>query len=792
MRPTPLLLASSLALGTAAALLLGAAGEVSQTQRTLPGLHASVEILRDRWGVPHIYAQNTDDLFFAQGYITATDRLFQIDLWRRIGTGKLSEVLGPDFIARDRIARLVRYRGDWDAEWKSYSPDTKEIATQFVAGINAYIQALNGRRTEEFRLANYDPGLWVPEDVVSRLAGLQMTGNVMQEVNRAVQVTRLGLSTVEMLSPPDPPAPFVLPKGLDLSDITSAILRDYTTAIGPLRFPGQQGSNNWVVDGTLSKTGRPILANDPHRAIQLPSLRKTVHLVAPGWNVIGAGEPSLPGVALGHNEEIAFGFTIVGIDQQDLYVEKTNPANPTEYLSEGNWKKVRIEHETIEVGGGGETGNGTEHPVPEEFDLKFTEHGPVIYEDATRHRAYALKWVGEQPGTAGYLPALGMVRAKSWQQFQAAAAAYKVPSENLIYADRKGNIGWIAAGLAPIRDGWAGLFPIPGDTTGYEWKGYLNAADHPTSYDPKRHFIATANNNILPQGYSHQLAYYWASPERYQRISDVLSRGSKFDIADFEKLQQDTVSLIAQDFVKLLDQWQPAEGSVGAEMKQAFAGWDGNIAEDSKLALIYEIWSGRLSGKLTPKTLPIPRTNPRAVLQALQSSPLLNELLSKSLDEAMTEIERRLGPDQSHWTWGALHKVYFRHPLSMVGPPEGNSGAVPPPFGLDSATTHHEHPGESLNLPPMSRPGDANTVNATGGGPGFSEAYGATYRQIIDVGDWDRSVMTNAPGESGTPNSRHYRDLAQPWANGEYHPMPYTRKAVEEAAEERILLVPAK
>lgn len=793
MRPTRRLLACILALVAASTLLVSAGNELKQSQRTLAGLHQPVEILRDRWGVPHIYAQNSDDLFFAQGYVTAVDRLFQIDLWRRIGTGKLSQVLGPNFLARDRIARLVRFRGDWDAEWKSYSPDTKQICVAFTNGINAYIRSLNGNRPEEFRLANYDPGLWEPEDVVSRLAGLQMTGNMLQEVNRAQQVTRLGLSTVEMLSPPDPPAPFVLPRGLDLSDITSAVLRDYTAAIGPLRFPGQQGSNNWVIDGSLSKTGKPLLANDPHRAMQLPSLRKTVHLVAPGWNLIGAGEPSLPGIALGHNEEIAFGFTIVGIDQQDLYVEKTNPDNSNEYLAPGGqWKKIRIEHETIQVGGGGEEGGGSEHPVPEQFDLKYTDHGPVIYEDATRHRAYALKWVGELPGTAGYLPALSLARAKNWDQFQASAASYKVPSENLVYADRRGNIGWIAAGLAPLREGWAGLFPVPGDTGEYEWKGYLNAAEHPTAYDPKRHFIATANNNILPQGYSHQLAYYWASPERYQRISDVLSKGGKFDVGDFERLQQDTVSLIAQDFVRLLEQWHPAAGSSDDQIKQQFADWDGNIAVDSRLALIYEVWSSRLSGKLTPKALPIPRTNPRAVVEGLRSSPRLDELLSRSLKEALDELERRLGPDGPRWTWGALHKVHFRHPLSLLASANEGVPGAPPPFGLDSAALHHDHSGESLDVPPLSRPGDAYTVNATGGGPNFTEAYGASYRQIIDLADWDRSVMTNAPGESGVPGSPHYSDLAETWARGEYHPMPYTRQAVEAAAEERISLVPAR
>src|SRR5206468_526200 len=310
------------------------------------------------------------------------------------------------------------YRGDWEAEWKSYSPDARAIVTAFVAGINAYINSLNGQRTEEFRVAGYDPGLWKPEDVVSRLAGLQMTGNMMQEVNRAQQVARLGLSTVEMLSPPDPPTPFVIPHGLDLADITNAVLRDYSAAVSPIRFPGQQGSNNWVVDGTRSVTGKPILANDPHRAILVPSLRKTVHLVAPGWNVIGAGEPALPGIALGHNESIGFGFTIVGIDQQDLYVEKLNPTNPDQYLYKGAWKPVETERQQIAVKGA----------APVNTELRYTQHGPVIYEDRERHLAYALRWVGAEPGGAGYLAALSVARARDWNEFVSAMARYKVPS----------------------------------------------------------------------------------------------------------------------------------------------------------------------------------------------------------------------------------------------------------------------------------------------------------------------------------------------------------------------------
>jgi penicillin G amidase len=790
MRPHRAVVAFLLLLAGSAWFLIGAAKEVKQLQRTLPGLKQSVEILRDRWGVPHIYAQNSDDLFFAQGYITANDRLFQLDLWRRIGTGRLSEVLGPNFIARDRIARLVRYRGNWDEEWASYSPDARQIAVAFTNGINAYIRSLNGQRTEEFRLAGFDPGLWTAEDVTARIAGLQMTGNMLQEVNRAQQVARLGLATVELLSPPNPPTAFVVPHGLNLADITSAILQDYLAAIGPIRFPGQQGSNNWVVDGTMSRTGKPLLANDPHRAIRLPSLRKTVHLVAPGWDVIGAGEPALPGIALGHNEDMAFGFTIVGIDQQDLFVEKIKPDNASEYFYRGAWQKFTIEHESIPVRGAGEDTAGSQAAEPETVELKYTVHGPVIYEDPTRHRAYTLKWVGEMPGTAGYLPALSLARAKNWQTFQSAAARYKVPSENLVYADRRGNIGWIACGLAPIRKGWEGLFPAPGDSGDYDWNGYLPASDHPSEFNPSQHFIATANNNILPRGYSHELGFYWASPERYERIVEMLSAANKFDIDDFERMQQDTVSLVARDFIEVVRSWNPPEQSRAAHIKAQFLDWDGNLRADSKLALIYEIWKTKLSSKLTAKLLPVPRTNPRVVMAGLKASPHANELLSVSLDEALREIEKRLGSDESHWSWGKLHESYFRHPLNVPSPPDTLGTAHS--FGLDSEAAQREHLLDSFDLPPVPRPGDANTVNATAGGGNYAAAYGASYREIIDVNDWDRSVMTNVPGESGVPGDKHYDDLVGPWSKGEYHPMPFSRKAVEAAMEERILLVPAK
>lgn len=714
------------------------------------GVQKPVEIIRDHWGVPHIYAQNTHDLFFAQGYITATDRLFQIDLWRRIGTGKLAEVLGPAFLERDRIARLVRFRGDWNQEWLSYSPDAKAIAAAFTEGINSYIQSLHGERPLAFQIAGFDPGRWAPEDVTARVAGLLMTGNLEAEVNRTLDVKAIGLAADDRLFPPDPPIPLLIPKGLDVTDITRDIVKSYIAAVGAIHFPGEQGSNNWVVDGTMTQTAKPLLANDPHRGIELPSLRKTVHLVAPGWNVIGAGEPALPGIALGHNENVAWGFTIVGIDQQDLYVEKINPGDPTEYSYQGGWKKFTIEHPRIAVKGEGNRA----------VELRYTVHGPVIYLDSARHRAYALKWVGTAAGGAGYLPALKLARTRNWAEFRSAAASYKIPSENLVYADRAGNIGWIAAGEAPIRRGWSGLFPVPGYTGDYQWSGFLPISDNPSVYNPPRHFIATANHNILPPHYPHVLGYAWAPPTRYRRIVEMLSSGRKFNVDDFAHMQQDTVSLPARDFQEILKSWHPAEKSEPAKARTELLAWDCNVAMDSKAALLYEVWIDQLHSALLPKGIASVRLAPDILLKQLRASPRRDYLLERTLAASLAEVRERLGPDESSWKWGNLHKVYFHHPLGVA----------------------------RLDLPPHSRPGDGYTVNATGG-PNFVQTHGASYREVIDLSDWDHSLTTNTPGESGVPGNRHYGDLIEGWANGNYHPLPFSRKAVEAAAEERLLLV---
>jgi penicillin amidase len=735
-------------LATAMALLC--AGLLrADTEIQTPGLQKPVEILRDRWGVPHIYAITVHDLFFAQGYITAKDRLFQIDLWRRGGTGRLAEVLGPSAVERDKLARAVNFHGDWNAEWSAYGTDAKAIVTAFTEGINAYVRAVGGKLPPEFQMAGYAPGLWAPEDCLSRVAGLTMTNNLSREVSHAVDIERWGLERVTKSLRLEPAIPLEIPKGLDLSGISANILSAYRQTVGAVRLTTEQGSNNWVVDGTMTATGRPMLANDPHRPVQLPSLRKTVHLVGPGWNAIGSGEPALPGIALGHNEHVAFGFTIAGIDQQDLYVETVNPANADEYRYRGVWKKFETEQQKLTVKGRGE----------QAITLRRTVHGPVIAEDAARHRAYVLRWVGSEPGTAGYMAGLTLARAGNWKEFRAGMERYRVPSENLVYADDHGNIGWQVGGLTPIRDGWAGLLPVPGDEGRYEWKGFRKSDELPFEFNPPRHWIATANHNILPPGYTIPLGYEWTAPFRIDRIHEMLSTAKKLDIADMERMQQDVTSLAARRFQQILTKWRPDPVSEAGRVVDEMLAWDATLRADSRPALIYEVWIAKLPAAVYGSD-PGPHGDLDALLRMLDRQPN-PAALARSLDGALAQIVLQFGADRANWQWGKLHQITFQHPLGK----------------------------REFQLGPVSRPGDNLTVNATSG-TNFRQSSGASWREIIDVGDWDRSVMTNVPGESGDPSSPHYGDLLQDWAAGKYHPMPFSRKAVEAAMEEKIVLRP--
>jgi penicillin amidase len=773
-----LLTAAPSAAGTAETLLKKARGVLAQLEGevTLPGLREPVEVLRDTWGVPHIYAKNTDDLFFAQGFVVAQDRLFQLDMWRRVAVGETAEVLGPKALEGDRFARLLRYRGDPDAEWASYSPDAKQIATAFTRGINACIDHLGKKLPIEFQILGFSPKKWQPEDCLGRMSGIIMCRNVQAEILRAELINAVGLEKARLLAPTDPVRAFAPVPGLDLKGIDRSILAGYRTATKPFDFPlPPSESNNWVVDGTLSASGKPLLANDPHRTLSLPSLRYLVHLNAPGWNVIGSGEPALPGVAVGHNERIAWGFTIVGTDQTDLYVEETDPAHPTQYKVGDGWEKMKVVREKVSV-------KGKAEPVTQE--LYFTRHGPVIHQDRKLHRAYVLKWAGSEPGGAAYLASLAIDRAGHRKEFLDALKRWKIPALNIVYADKDDNIGWVAAGATPIRKGWDGLLPVPGAQGKYEWQGFLPVKDLPQVFNPKSHFVATANHNILPEGYKHEISYEWAPPYRYERVKHRLLAKKKLNLEDFKSIQHDVVSIPGQALARLARTLDLKVKFVQAYDK-LLAEWDGELSASSRAGPLYAAWLRELLEGFY--RLNVPKQQKEAAVTLISVPVLLaalehptkavfgdnpkearDRLLQETFHAAAWKARRLLGGSPDGWAWGKIHTATFHHPLEKLGPA-------------------YE---KAFNLGPVPRGGDANTPNNTRYDEKFQQIHGASYRELFDLSDWDRGLATSTPGQSGQPGSPHYGDLLPLWAKGEYFPLAFSRTRVEQVTRHKLLLKP--
>jgi penicillin amidase len=746
----------------------------------VPGLHHTVRVQRDRWGVAHIYARDQHDLFFAQGFVTAQDRLFQMELWKRAGQGRLAAILGPSAIQRDINARRLRYRGDMAEEYRSYAADTQEILAAFTAGINAYIADIqhpgHPGLPVEFRLAGFKPERWKPEDCLNRLAAYAMMANASAELLHAQLVTLLGPSEASELFRFDPHTKLDPAPGADFSGLSPALLETIVGSDKRIPFPAAlQESNNWTVAGALTASGKPLLANDPHRVIAQPSLRYIVHLVAPGWNVIGAVEPALPGVAAGHNEHIAWGFTIFGIDQQDLYLETLNPADSKLYQTEHGWEAVREQRESIHVRGAADV----------EVVLRFTRHGPLLWEDGKR--ALALRWVGAEPGTAGYLGALSLDRARDWQEFERAMPRWKVPPENIGYADRAGNIGEHSTGLAPLRTNFNGLLPVPG-TGQYEWSGFVPNAQLPRSYNPAAGYIATANQKTIPDAYPYAVGYEWAPPTRFERIQEVLegarSTGHKLTVPDMEALQLDVVSLLARRMQVLLRQAIAAGAGTASKAAKLILDWDGDLRVDSASAALYEVWTSRLRAEVTRRAVPdsiqglmptwtlyqvvLELSEPRAAVFGASVIPGRDALLRDSLQAAFEELSAKLGADPRGWSWGALHKAYFRHAL------DGAPGTA-----------------RLLDRGPTERPGDGDVVQATEFAAGsFEQASGASYREIFDLADWDNSVAINVPGQSGQPGSKHFDDLLPLWGSGEYFPLRFSRDAVDAVTTDVLILQP--
>ncbi len=783
----------------------------AQTKRTamiqqnlkLKGLIDKVEVLRDQWGVNHIYAQNEHDLFFTQGYCAAKDRLFQFEIWRRQATGTTAEILGKEALKRDIGTRLFQYRGDLQKDLEKYHPRGVSIINDYVQGVNAFIHEVNQDTSKlpiEFKLLQIQPKLWTPEVVISRHQGL--LGNITQELNIARAVAKVGVEKVKDIvwfHPKDPnltmdtainPSLFdkdilglynAFRKELVFQKVTTKDqYEDLVWNENPLpekdlflQAQEMEGSNNWIVAGNKSASGYPLLANDPHRKIALPSLRYMVHLVAPGWNVIGAGEPVIPGVSIGHNEYGAWGLTIFETDGEDLYVYDLNKNNLNQYWHKGQWVDMKTIKDSIHV----------KNSATVQVEHHYAVHGPISFIDSVNLKAYAVRAAWLEPGGAPYLASLRIDQATDWESFRTACSYSHLPGENMIWADKKGTIGWQAVGIVPVRKNFSGYVPVPGDGR-YEWDGYLPIQERPHLLNPSKGFFATANQHVTPSDYTRwdAIGYTWSDPYRGDRINKVLSETNKVDIKKMAALQTDYYSIPASHLVPLLKNINTKD-SFQLQAINHLLNWNFVLDKNSIAAGIYVAWEKEIA--LLSTNLFIPSQVKGYI--TLQVSSIINRLenptrffgdnaiqkrdllLKQALDKAIENLKTKLGLQMNQWVYGqAKYKhVELTHPLNSF---------------LDKSLK------ANLNTGIYPRGGNGQTPGSTGSTD--NQSSGASFRIVVDTKDWDKTLMINSPGQSGDPSSPYYKNLFELWAKDQYFPAYYSKPLIQKVSQVQSIFYP--
>jgi penicillin amidase len=770
--------------------------------KIVKGLHDTVEIIRDSVGINHIYAKNQYDLFFTQGYAAAKDRLFQFEIWRRQANGTLAEILGEKEFSRDLGVRLFKFRGDIVKEMNHYHKDGVDIITAYTNGVNSYIEeVLNTpeRLPIEFKILKIFPKKWTPEIVISRHQGL--LGNIEQEFAIGNAVSKVGSEKVKELMwfhPKDPNLEldyklkninfsdsilflynsFRKKVSFDVADIDLEYRSNNNVVKSQLNEDKQIdilsiGSNNWVLSEKKTLDGNTYMANDPHRTIAVPSLRYMVHLVAPGWNVIGGGEPEIPGVSIGHNDYGAWGLTVFRTDGEDLYVYDLNPKNIFQYRYKDKWVDMKVIEEKIKI----------KNKPDKNVKLYYTHHGPVTYLDKKNNKAYAIRCAWLEIGGSPYLASLRMNQAKNWKDFKDACNYSNIPGENMLWADKKGNIGWQAVGIAPVRDNFSGLVPVPGDGR-YEWNNYLEIIKKPNKYNPKSGFIATANQNLTPDDYKHwnSIGFLWSDPYRGDRINKILSSNSKINFKEMRSLQIDYFSVPASILTKYL---KPLKfKGIVLKAKERLENWDYELNPNSIEAAIYVVWENEIKKLANEKFIPkkiniyIKEIQLKKIIDWIinpgykfgkDSKKSRDDFLKLAFRNAIDFLINRLGSDIEKWKYGQkdLKHSYIRHYFS----------------GLVKKEIQ-----DKLDLGPIARGGNGYTIGSTGNN--FAQSSGASFRIIVNTGDWDAAIGTNTPGQSGNPESYFYSNLYDSWAKDKYFPVYFSKEKVSQFKYNEIILRP--
>ena len=779
---------------------------VAQTVPTtlhVAGLRAPVTIRRDERGIPYVEAANESDLYFAQGYVTASDRLWQMELGRRFARGELAEILGRAALEEDKRHRLYGFAQVAEAEVAQAAPQARAQLEAYAQGVNAYIGSLDQKSLPpEFRILQLKPRPWTPTDSLLIIKNFAEALNTSWPTDLAMEAGQASLpvdkrgallletSPLDVLvvgtdsprkkaststAPPDSSGSLNhLTTLQSLAQIENNIALSFER-LG-LYAEDRAASNNWVVSGAHTVSGKPLLANDPHLSSSAPSIWYMMHLSAPGLRVAGVTSPGLPGIVIGHNERIAWGFTNVGPDVQDLYLETFDKENPRKYMTPAGWREAEVRHEEIKVRKGF-TDSSTEI-VP--LDVTITRHGPIVFEKDGKR--YALRWTALNPALNDAMGFQALNRARNWKEFVSALSSYVGPMQNMVFADVDGHIGYYAAGRAPIRKSGDGFVPYDGATDAGEWNGFIPFDKLPHLFDPPSGIIVTANQRIVGRDYPYFLTHVWPAPYRARRILTLLQAKPKMTAEDFRAIQGDTYSIAASTFAKeavKLARGQAATPDDGKwqETIKLLDGWDGRMNADSRPALLAALMRSEFSSRIFKAALgpelaksygwPNSATLIDLIITERPQEWLPKEFkdylaLLRACETAAREtLTKRLGADESKWTWGDFAQVRFPHPLAAV-----------PLIG------------QQFLIGPFPQNG------SSGGTVSVNVGTNVSMRLIADPGDWDKTQHGITLGESGLPNSPHWKDQLEDWRNVTPRAFPFTKAAVAAATRETLLLEP--
>lgn len=740
-------------------------------------LDDEVTVIRDEQGVPHIKASSDADLYRAQGFVQAQDRMFQMDLARRQASGRLAEVVGEAAVPTDQFFRTFSLREAAKASWEGYGPDAKQVLEWYAEGVNAYMEQAseNGELSYEFKLLGYEPEPWSEVDslTIGKFMAYDLGGNWS---SLAIRHWALGNF------PEDKARELFITYPDSKPAVIEANLKNQVQVSGqfnPELLPHEfNGSNNWVVSGDKTKSGMPLLADDPHLGLSTPSIWYQMQLESPEQNVSGVIFAGIPGIILGHNEEIAWGVTNVGPDVQDLYIEKPNPTNPTEFQYDGKWEKAEVRNEPIKVKGGETV----------DFEVVVTRHGPIIsnvmFDEEEPSAQFSMQWTALEP-TLELQAVLNMNKASNWEEFETALEDFHAPAQNFVFAGKDGTIAYKANGRIPIRKTGDAQLPVPGDSSEYGWTGYVPYDELPKVVNPDKGFIATANNQVIGDSYPYHITDLWAQAYRYERISEVLSAGDDFTKEDMMALQMDQHNLQAREFLTDMVESVERKDSAGQykEMLEVLRSWNQIDEVDSAAPLLFHKWIQQLPVTLFKEQMPEDIYEMLAGKGSIVDRMMregyagkdgawvteqegIDEWVYQSFVTSVESIEETFGDDVTAWEWGDYHQLTFNHPLAGVSP-------VLEYF---------------LNPKPVPIGGSNITVHAAAFDEDGSVTHGASWRFVADLADLSSAHHIVGPGQSGHLKSDYFHSQVDDWAKGNYHETTVT----EDIKEPHTLLLSAE